>query len=1089
MKPDKHLRAAGCTGVAAVLLIALTWIGTIRTISAQQLENTDRVTATLASQALTFAEQINRHILALDQTLRLLVTSWESDPGRFDLEAWRDRAFVLNGRSRDMVLTDESGIIRQSSVSEAINQNVSGLGYFRALADQPNAGKTLTDGIYIGPATLVGVLRQWHMNVARALHHRDGSFAGVIDADYRIAAITDIVGQPDLGIFVTLAGLDDGRLRAKVGPSAIDPDADVGDTTMFAAIRETGSGVWTGPSAGDAVRRIHAFRRLPGRNLAVVVAMSEEEAMRPATVWRQQADLFAGCITALLAGLALVLVQGTRLARRREASVAEDRAILAASNSQMEFARAVSAAKAEQLEATLAGMSDGVSLIDAQMRLVEWNARFPEIAGVPAEILRVGLPMEDILHAQIRTGQFGTIADPEAEVDRRMAHLLVAPFGVTQRRRPDGRTLELRRNRLPDGGFVTLYSDITEHKLAEEALRRATAAAENANSEKSRFVAIVSHEIRTPLNALLNTVRLLSDSVLAPGQQSLLAPGQQSLLAPGHQSLLAPGQQSLLAPGHQSLLAPGQQSLLAPAQRSLLLTARRSGDALFGLINDILDLSQMEAGKLSIRPSLFELRPLLESSAEMFTAHAAERGITIRVTATEGTPETLLTDPGRLRQVLLNLVSNAVKYARPGEVWLTAEPGLGPLDAVRLTVRDGGPVIAPDARARLFHPFARLDRPEGNDQAGTGLGLSICHHLVTLLGGAIGCEVWRPGQGGPREGVPGQPGDGRSDNEREGNAFWLALPATALPFRSAPDEAGFASGMTGEASSQRAAPAIDKVPARPKPRTRILLAEDIVANQLVATTLLRREGHHVDVAASGPAAIQAIQAAPYDLVFMDIFMPGMSGQEATQIIRTLPEPARSTPIVALTANVGPQDEALFKAAGMDGFLGKPVRLSELLDVLDRHVWSAKMARAPTGALQAAPVRQATGRPVPSRPGDSRIMPILAADRIDELRSNLPTDTFTNLIEECLVDMNHRLPALRRALAAGAPAAITAHAHALVGMASGYGMAAMEARLRTIIAAAREGDMASLGPAVTAALASDFIDTARTLREMVRSEVV
>ena len=1049
MKPDKHRRAAACVGVAAACLIALTWIGTIRAISAQQLENTARVTATLASQARTFAEQINRHILVLDQTLGILVAAWESDPGHFDLKAWRDRALVLNGLSRDMLLTDESGIIRQSSVSEAINQNVSGLDYFRTLAGHPEAGRALPDRLYIGHATLDGIMRQWHINVARALHHRDGSFAGVIDADYRIAAVTDIFGQADLGIgaFVTLAGIGDGKLRATVGPSAIDPGADIADTPMFAAIRDADSGVWIGPSAGDAVRRIHAFCRLPGRNLAVVVAMSEAEAMRPATVWRQQASLFAGCITALLAGLALVLIQGTRLARRREALVLEDRAILAASNAQMEFARAFSAAKAEQLEATLAGMSDGISLIDAQMRLVEWNARFPEIAGVPAEILRVGLPMEDILRAQIRTGQFGTIADPEAEVARRMAHLHAAPFGVTHRRRPDGRTLELRRNRLPDGGFVTLYSDITEHKRAEEALRRATAAAETANSEKSRFVAIVSHEIRTPLNALLNTVRLLSDSVLAPAHQSLLA----------------------------------------PAQQSLLLTARQSGDALFGLINDILDLSQMEAGKLSIRPSLFELRPLLESSAEMFTAHAAERGMTIRVVIAGGTPETLLTDPGRLRQVLLNLVSNAVKYARPGEVWLTAEAGRGSLEAVRLTVRDGGPVIAPDARARLFHPFARLDRPEGDDQAGTGLGLSICHHLVTLLGGAIGCEAWRPGQAGPNEDVPGKPGDGRSDDGQEGNAFWISLPATALPFRPAPGEAGFVS--TDEASSAQATPAFDKVPVRPTPRTRVLLVEDIAANQFVAATLLRREGHHVDIAASGPAAIGAIQAVPYDLVFMDIFMPGMSGQEATQIIRTLAEPARSTPIVALTAYVGPQDEARFKAAGMDGILGKPVRLSELLDVLDRHVWSAKMARTLTGASPGAPARPATARPVPSRPGGSRAVPILAADRIDELRGNLPTDTFTNLIEDCLVDMDHRLPALHRALAAGAPAAVTAHAHALVGMAAGYGMAAMEARLRTIMAAARKGDIASLGPAVREALASDFTETARTFREMVRSEVV
>ena len=138
--------------------------------------------------------------------------------------------------------------------------------------------------------------------------------------------------------------------------------------------------------------------------------------MRPATVWRQEAEAFAGCITALLAALALVLIRGTRQARRRAALTVEDRAVLAATHAQFEVARAVAAAKTEQLEATLAGMIDGVSMFDAHLCLVEWNARFPGLAGVPPDILRAGLPMEEILRAQISTGQFGPFSDPEAEV-------------------------------------------------------------------------------------------------------------------------------------------------------------------------------------------------------------------------------------------------------------------------------------------------------------------------------------------------------------------------------------------------------------------------------------------------------------------------------------------------------------------------------------------------------------------------------------------------------------------------------------------------------------------------------------------------
>ena len=171
-------------------------------------------------------------------------------------------------------------------------------------------------------------------------------------------------------------------------------------------------------------------------------------------------------------------------------------------------------------------------------------------------------------------------------------------------------------------------------------------------------------------------------------------------------------------------------------------------------------------------------------------------------------------------------------------------------------------------------------------------------------------------------------------------------------------------------------------------------------------------------------------------------------------------------------------------------------VSELLDTLDRLVWSSDPAGESAPSLEAIAQRLypsaaggSLGTPERSVPEGSRTVPILAADRIDELRSNLPPETFANLVEECLVDMDHRLPALRRALVAGAPGAAAAHAHALVGMAAGYGMAAMEARLRTIMAVARAGDMAPLGPATISALETDFAETASTLRTMLRREVV
>ncbi len=816
-------------------------------------------------------------------------------------------------------------------------------------------------------------------------------------------------GQADLGpgALDAVVSLNDGKLRAVLGPAMIGANASIDGTPIFAAIQRANHGIWIGRSPIDRLTRLHAFRRLPNHAWAVIVAVDQQEAMRPAAIWRRQSDLFAGCITMALAGMALLLLQSRRQERLQAAALAEDRAVLASANTELEVARAVAATKAEQLEATLGGMSDGVSMFDARMCLVAWNEGFPGVAGVPADILRVGLPIEEILRAQVLGGQFGEVDSTEAEIARRMRRLRSGSFAVVQRQRPDGHTIELRRNSLPEGGFVTLYADITEHKRAEAALREARAAAEEATAAKSRFVAIVSHEIRTPLNALLNALQLLADSVLAP------------------------------------------------AQRSLLAMARQSGDALFGLVNDILEMAQIEAGKLMIRPTRFDLPRLLASSVEMFQAQAAERGITLRVLVAEAAPAALLADAGRLRQVLLNLLSNALKYSTGTEVWLEAQPARTATDAVRLLVKDGGPVIEATARARLFQPFSRLQQSASEALIGSGLGLSICRELVTLMGGAIGCEAWTTPDG------------------RQGNAFWMSLPASALLVRPAVAAVALPPGQ-----------GFGNQPRRRLPRSRILLVDDVVANQVITATLLRRAGHMVDIACNGQAAVDAVKRLPYDIVLMDIFMPGMNGHEATATIRSLAEPARSRPIVALTADASPEDEIVIRASGMDGMLSKPVSLDQLIGALHAHVWRGhRLGDAVCGIRLAAPAGREGGWPVPVEADITG--PVLAADRILELRANLPPRTVATLVEACLADLDHRLPALQHAFATGSIGAITVHAHAMVGMAAGYGMSTLETSLRAIMAAARAGDTTALGPDAIAQVESDLAAAARALREMLQ----
>lgn len=957
-----RVRAGQVTGllgiiVAALTLILLTWLGTLSATHSQQAEAEAHAAANVANRALLFKDRLQRDLMLVDQSLRILGHSWEIDPKNFRLMAWHSQFVSMNTICSDISITDEHGIIRDSTVPETVDTAVADRDYFRALAERnPDSGK-----MFIGPSTLGAQDREWHMNLARPLHRPDGSFAGVIVAALRLSAVGSFYEMANVGSrgMIAVVGMDDGKIRLAIGPSPIDPGSSIADTDMFQAMRADDDRVWPGRSALDGIVRVHGFQRVSGTDLAVVVAMDRAEAMHATNAWEDAAFLFASGISILLLLLAVILIHASRAGRRREELLRHDRAKLTAANCELEVAKARADEKAAQLEATLAGIADGISMVDGDLCLMEWNPRFPEIAGVPASMLRVGLPMEEVLRAQAAAGQFGAV-DIEAEVARRIAHLRSGDVGgTTERERPDGTIVELRRNRLPEGGFVTLYVDITARKMAEQALREANALAETANKAMSRFVAIVSHEIRTPLNTLLNSLTLLTDSGLTAPQQALLD------------------------------------------------MARQSSDALMALTTDVLEMSRMEAGQLTLRPSVFALHSVIESVLEMFATQAAERRLALRQTVAAGVPDEIYEDPGRLRQVLINLLSNAVKFAAPGEVQVRAELRHDAGAAwLRLAVRDGGPIISPEGRGRLFEPFSRLGESNVVMPFGTGLGLAICRHIATLMGGETGWLAWMAG------------------DREAGNEFWISVPLKPMPVE-----------------PRLALPVAATVPRRRLPRTRVLLVEDIVANQLLIATQLRREGHLVDIGSSGPEAIGALASNPYDVIFMDIFMPGMTGLETTQHIRRMGAVAASIPVIALTANVTPEDEAQCVAAGMNGMLAKPVSLAELLAVLGRYVWPYRFDHT-----LADDAGQAT-EPVPP--------PVLSVTRLQELQATLPAGILASLVEDCFVELAERTAELREAVREDDPQSIIAKAHAMAGIAAEYGLAAFEMRLRALLRAASD----------------------------------
>jgi CheY-like chemotaxis protein/HPt (histidine-containing phosphotransfer) domain-containing protein len=270
-----------------------------------------------------------------------------------------------------------------------------------------------------------------------------------------------------------------------------------------------------------------------------------------------------------------------------------------------------------------------------------------------------------------------------------------------------------------------------------------------------------------------------------------------------------------------------------------------------------------------------------------------------------------------------------------------------------------------------------------------------------------------------------------------GNEFWVTVPMEAAG-------AGVITWSAPKIPVERSRPRIGR--ARRPPRTRVLLVEDLPANQVITATMLRREGHRVDIARSGAEAITTVSAGIYDVVLMDVSMPGMSGLDAARRIRTLPEPARSLPIIAVTANASAQDRAECLAAGMSDMLAKPATAEMLQSALLREVWSGR--RPP-------PVAFAVTR--------------LDVERINELRAHLPPSAFSSIVETCLADLHKLMPQLRRALSAGTAAEVKDVAHAMAGVAGMYGLLGMQQKLRSIFRPA-QADGAEVANDIEAELA-------------------
>lgn len=589
-----------------------------------------------------------------------------------------------------------------------------------------------------------------------------------------------------------------------------------------------------------------------------------------------------------LLGLALTLTLNR--VRRRDFTVllAEEttNAALRRRNAELEATLARAAAErarigdAEALGAVAGALPVGLLLTDRDGRAITWNAAFADLLGPGAEPRR-GQSADDLRQALQQRSDPSQVGDPLATADA------VAPYDAeVELVLADGRTLvrSAAPVALPDGrtGVAWIFQDVTAERRTLGVLSAERDRAAAGMAAKSAFLAMVSHELRTPLGGIMGMIRLL------------------------------------------------EESRLSANQRALVEASSHSGEVMLAVLDDLLEFNRLESAVLDIAAEPFDLRQTVESVGRLFAHRAAEKGVTLTVEVAESVPARVIGDANRLRQVLMNLTLNAVKFTAHGSIVIRIrrDPDRFPGGALLFEVRDTGIGMDPAVLDRVFDPFFQVaphDAAVGRVE-GTGLGLAICRRLVELQGGRIGVE----------------------SRKNEGSRFWFLLPLATAP--------------AADHGDRDAPLADDEEDGFELPPLKVLAVDDNAVNQRLVTTLLEARGHRVTTAEDGAHAVAAARLGGYDLLILDLRMPSLGGLEAAALIRSLPAPEGRVPIVLLSAGMEPAVRREAMAAGIDAVLGKPYTVEALLGAVARAV------RTRTGAATAHAAKTEHEKPRPSVSG-------------------------------------------------------------------------------------------------------------------------
>ena len=556
------------------------------------------------------------------------------------------------------------------------------------------------------------------------------------------------------------------------------------------------------------------------------------------------------------------------------------------------------------LENALESMSDGFVMFDPHDRLIACNSRYKDFYKISAPFIVPGALFDDIMREGALRGQYPQAqGDIEKFVsDSKTFHRGNHP--PMERLLPDGRWVLITERRTPDGGVVGIRTDITPLKRAMQELATARDTARAAGEAKSQFLARMSHELRTPLNGILGFSELLLDD--------------------------------------QRLDIDQQQKI-----RNL----HDAGKHLLELVNGLLDLSKIESGRMEFATRAFHLREVIQSCAALMAPDITRKRLEFTLNFDDRLPKAVMGDPTRLRQVILNLLANAVKFTPSGgSIYLRA--ALGEPEKLRIEVRDTGPGISAENQRLIFEDFVQIASMTQSETLGTGLGLAITSRLVKQMGGDIGCE----------------------SKPDFGSLLWLEVPLILADIPIA---------IKKEDVQQEGS-------AFQRSSLRVLVVDDVEVNRDIAGALLVGLGHKANFAKSGAEALGMLRRNCFDVVLMDLQMPQMDGFTAARAIRAMEPPVGQIPIFALTASVMPEQIAAAQKAGMNGHVGKP---------LSRGALGAALAGLQTTA-SSAPVEPNEGSALEGTMLDQGV---LDQRVLDLLRSELK-GAAAGVIREFMVEM-------------------------------------------------------------------------------------